>query len=65
MLEHDEIDILEGIGINKTSASKECDICHYWCFKDIVFEHEPYFCNGCHDLMEKAINFNDFCYYFC
>ena len=36
MLEHDEIDILEGIGINKTSTSKECDICHYWCFKDIV-----------------------------
>ena len=22
----------EGIDVNKTSASKECDICHYWYF---------------------------------
>ena len=29
MLEHDRIDILEGIDVNKTNASKECDICHY------------------------------------
>ena len=30
-----------------------------WCFKDIGFKYEPYLCNGCHDLMQKAINFND------
>ena len=35
MLEYDRIDISEGIDVNKTSASKECDICHYWYFKDI------------------------------
>ena len=29
MLEYDRIDISEGIDVNKTSASKECDICHY------------------------------------
>ena len=29
MLEYDRTDISEGIDINKTSASKECDICHY------------------------------------
>ena len=29
MLYFDSIDISEGIDINKTSASKECDICHY------------------------------------
>ena len=28
MLEYDRIDISEGIYINKTNASKECDICH-------------------------------------
>ena len=28
--EYDKIDISEGIGINKTNASKECDVCHYW-----------------------------------
>ena len=32
MLEYDKIHISEGIDINKTSASKECDICHYWYF---------------------------------
>ena len=28
MLECNGIDISEGIDVNKTSASKECDICH-------------------------------------
>ena len=23
-------DVSEGIDVNKTNASKECDICHYW-----------------------------------
>ena len=59
MLENDKIDVSEGIHVNKTSASKECDICHYWYFKDIGFRYELYFCNGCHDLMQKAMGFND------
>ena len=29
MLYYAKIDIIEGIDINKTNASKECDICHY------------------------------------
>ena len=29
MLEYDKKDISESIDINKTSAPKECDICHY------------------------------------
>ena len=59
MLEYDRIDISEGIDINKISASNECDICHYWYFKDNGFKYEPYLCNGCHDLMPKAMKFND------
>ena len=59
MLEYDRIDISEGINVTKTNASKECDICHYWCFKDIGFKYEPYLCNGYHDLMQKAMNFNN------
>ena len=58
MLEYNRIDISEGIDVDKTSASKECDICHYWCFKDIGFRYEPYLCNGCHNLMQKAMSFN-------
>ena len=41
------------------NLSKECDICHYWYFKDIGFKYEPYLCNGCHDLMQKAMGFNN------
>ena len=41
MLEYDRIDISEGIDVNKTSASKEWNICHYWYFKDIGFKSEP------------------------
>ena len=36
MLEYDRISISEGIDVNKTNASKECDICHYWYFKILV-----------------------------
>ena len=35
MLLYDRIDVSEGIEINKTGASKECMLCHYWYFKDI------------------------------
>ena len=32
MLYYDRIDVSEGIDVNKTNESKECDICHYWYF---------------------------------
>ena len=56
MLEYDRIDIPEGIDVNKTNLSKECDICHYWYFEDTGFKYEKYLCNGCHDLMQKAMS---------
>ena len=59
MLEYDRIDISEGIDINKKNASKECNIYHYWYFLGKGFKYESYLCNGCHDLMQKAMNFND------
>ena len=59
MLEYDRIYISEGVDVNKTNLLKECDICHYWYFKDIGFKYEPYLCNGCHDLMQKAMSFNN------
>ena len=59
MLECDRIDISDGIDINKTITSKECDICHHWYFKDIGLKYELHLCNGCHDLMQKAMSFND------
>ena len=32
MLCYDRIDAFERTDINKLNASKECDICQYWCF---------------------------------
>ena len=54
MLQYEKIDVSEGINKNKTSASKECMLCHYWYFKDIVFKFEPHVCNKCHDELMTA-----------
>ena len=60
MLEYDRIDISEGIDVKRMyHLSKECDICHLWYFRDIGFKYEPCLCNGCHDLMQKAMSFNN------
>ena len=64
MQEYDRIDISEGIDINKTNASKKCDICHYWYFLDRNFKYKPCLYNGCYDLMQKAMNFNDVAIFF-
>ena len=53
MLEYERIDISEGIDVNKTNLSKECDICHYWYFKGTGFKYEKYLCNGCHEAVKK------------
>ena len=38
MLYYDRIDVSVGIGVNKTSASKEYDFCHYWNFLNKGFK---------------------------
>ena len=38
MLYFDRIDVSEGIDVNKTSGSKERDICHYWYFLSYSFK---------------------------
>ena len=59
MLDYDKIDVSEEINIKKTIVSKECKICHYWCFKDISFKYESHLYNGCHGLMQKSVSFNN------
>ena len=51
MLQYQKIDVLEGIDVNKTSASEECELCQYWFFKDVGFKFEKHVCDGCHDLL--------------
>ena len=59
MLYYDRIDVSEGIDVNKTSASKECDICHYWYFLNYSFKFQPNVCNRCHDLLMMSMNLSD------
>ena len=59
MIEYERIDISEGIDVNKTNLSKECDILLYLYFQDTSFKYQPYLCNGCHDLIQKAMGFNN------
>ena len=42
MLQYEKFDVSEGIDTNKTSASKEDMLCHYWYFKDVGFKFELY-----------------------
>ena len=32
MIYYRKMDVSEGIDVNRTSALKECDVCHYWYF---------------------------------
>ena len=51
-----KIDVFEGIDINKTGASKEYDICHYWYLLNYSFRFQPNFCNRCHDFLMMSMN---------
>ena len=54
MLRYQKINVSEGIDVNKTSESKECELCHYWFFKDVGFKFEEHVCNRCHDILTMA-----------
>ena len=53
------IDVSEGFDVNKTSESKECDVCHYWYFLNKGFKFQPNVCNRCHDLLMMSVNLSD------
>ena len=59
MLRYQKIHASEGIDVNKTSASKECELYHYWFFKDIGFKFEEHVCNKYHDLLTIAYSLKD------
>ena len=54
MLQHQKNDVSEETDVNEKSASKGCELCHYWFFKDIGLKFEEHVCNGCHDLLKIA-----------
>ena len=59
MLHFNRIDFSERIDVSKTSASKECDICHYRYFLNYSFKFQPNVCKRCHDLLMMSMNLSD------
>ena len=59
MLQYEKIDTSEGIDVDKTRASKVCELCHYCFFKDVGFKFEEHVCNRCHNLLKMAYSFKN------
>ena len=56
---YDKIDVSEGIDVNKTSASKKCNVCHYWYFLNFSFKFQPNVCNRCYGLLKMSGKLSD------
>ena len=59
MLYFDRIDVSKEIDVNKTTESKECDICHYWYFLNKGLKFQLDVCNGSHDLVMISMSLSD------
>ena len=59
MFHSDRINTFEGIDVNKTRASKKCDLCHYWYFLNYSFKFQPNVCNRSHDLLMMSVTLSD------
>ena len=59
MLYYNKIEVSEGVHVNKTSASKECIICHYWHFLEERFKFQLYICKGYHIVLLMSTNLKD------
>ena len=59
MLYFDRIDVSKEIDVNKTTESKECDICHNWYFLNKGLKFQPDICNGSHDLLMISMSLSD------
>ena len=62
MLFYNKISESEGIDANHTGldTSKECNICHFYFFKDRNFLYQSLVCSGCHGASVHAISLMDF-----
>ena len=56
---YDRIHVSEGIHVNKTSASNECDVCHYCYFLNYIFKFQLNVCNRYHDSLVMSLNLSD------
>ena len=64
MLYYDGINVSEGIDVDKTSKSKECDICHHMFVTTGTsqirgFKFQPDVYNGYHDVLLMSMNLSN------
>ena len=59
MIYFHRIEVSEETYVNKISASKECDIYHYWYFLNDGFKSQPNVCYRCHDLLMMSTNLSN------
>ena len=59
MLEYERTGVSEDIDTNKLGGLRECVICHYWYFLKMNFGFHPKVYDGCYDLTQKSMDFND------
>ena len=60
MLKYHRINISEDIDTTKTVGSREYTIFYYCYFFKINFRFQPKVYDGCHDMIQISMSFNDF-----
>ena len=59
MVYYDRIDVFEDVSVNKTSESKECNICQYQYFLTKGFKFQLNVFNGYHDALMMSMKLNN------
>ena len=54
MLYYDRTDVSEGSDVNKTSASKKCNIGYYWYFLNYSFKFQPSVINDVYEPQQNC-----------
>ena len=58
-LYYDRNAVSKGIDVNKTTKSKDCDICLYWYFFNKGFKFQSYLCNRCQYVLITSMKLED------
>ena len=59
MTYYDRLYVSKDTDVNKTSKSKECNICHYWYFLSKAFKFQQSVCNGCYDVLMMSMSLSN------
>ena len=59
MLYYDKTNLSEGIDVNKTRTSKECDVCDYLYLLNYRFKFQPNISNSCDGFPMMSISLSD------